>query len=244
MAAYCDGEVELAYEVHGTGFPILLIAPGGLRSERGMWRGSPLNPIAVLRDHFQVIAMDQRNAGESTGPIESVHGWNTYTQDQLSLMSHLGHEQFAVVGMCIGGPYILNLLKSAPQRIVASAVMQTIGRDNNREEFLAMFDGWAEHLNAADPQAYPQEALANQRRRMFENELTFMAMDEEAIAELSQPMLILDGADTYHPAASSQRLAELQPQAQRIHEWKQAPALQAATEAFVAFFHAHAASSP
>jgi pimeloyl-ACP methyl ester carboxylesterase len=146
--------------------------------------------------------------------------------------------------MCIGGPYILNLLKSAPQRIVASAVMQTIGRDNNREEFLAMFDGWAEHLHAADPQAYPQEALANQRRRMFENELTFMAMDEEAIAELSQPMLILDGADTYHPAASSQRLAELQPQAQRIHEWKQAPALQAATEAFVAFFHAHAASSP
>ena len=244
MAVYSDGEVELAYEVHGTGFPILLIAPGGLRSERGMWRGSPLNPIAVLSDHFQVIAMDQRNAGESNGPIEGDHGWHTYTQDQFSLMSHLGHEQFAVVGMCIGGPYILNLLKSAPQRIVASAVMQTIGRDNNREEFLAMFDGWAEHLHVADRQAYPQEALANQRRRMFENELTFMAMDEEAIAELSQPMLILDGADTYHPAASSQRLAELQPQAQRIHEWKQAPALQAATEAFVAFFHAHAASSP
>ena len=107
-----------------------------------------------------------------------------------------------------------------------------------------MFDSWAEHLHAADPQAYPQEALANQRRHMFENELTFMAMDEEAIAEFSQPMLILDGADTYHPAASSQRLAELQPQAQRIHEWKQPPALQAATEAFVAFFHAHAASSP
>ena len=243
MAVYSDGEVELAYEVHGTGFPILLIAPGGLRSERGMWRGSPLNPIAVLSDHFQVIAMDQRNAGKSTGPIEGDHGWHTYTQDQLSLMSYLGHEQFAVVGMCIGGPYILNLLKSAPQRIVASAVMQTIGRDNNREEFLAMFDGWAEHLHSADPQAYPQEALANQRRSMFENELTFMAMDEEEIEEFSQPMLILDGADTYHPAASSQRLAELQPHAQRIHEWKQAPALQAATEAFVAFFQAHAASS-
>ena len=36
MAVYSDGEVELAYEVHGTGFPILLIAPGGLRSERGL----------------------------------------------------------------------------------------------------------------------------------------------------------------------------------------------------------------
>ena len=244
MAVYSNGETQLAYEVHGAGFPILLIAPGGLRSERSKWRGSPLNPIAELSNYFQVIAMDQRNAGESKGPIESGHNWNTYTEDQLALMSHLGHEQFAVVGMCIGGPYILNLLKSAPQRIVASAVMQTIGRNNNREEFLAMFDGWAEQLHTSDPQGYPQEPLIKLRGRMFENDLTFMAMREEEIEEFTKPMLILDGADIYHPAASSQRLAKLQPHAQRIHEWKEPPALQGATEAFVAFFHAHTASAP
>ena len=244
MAVYSNGETQLAYEVHGTGFPILLIAPGGLRSERNMWRGSPINPIAELINYFQVVAMDQRNAGESKGPIESGHNWNTYTEDQLALMSHLGHEQFAVVGMCIGGPYILNLLKRAPQRIVASAVMQTIGRDNNREEFLAMFDGWAEQLHTADPQGYPQEPLIKLRGRMFENDLTFMAVREEEIEDFTKPMLILDGADIYHPAASSQRLAKLQPHAQRIHEWKEPPALQGATEAFVAFFHAHTASAP
>ena len=244
MAVYIDGETQLAYEIHGAGFPILLIAPGGLRSERRMWRGSPINPIAELSNYFQVIAMDQRNAGESKGPIESGHNWNTYTEDQLALMSHLGHEQFAVVGMCIGGPYILNLLKSAPQRIVASAVMQTIGRDNNREEFLAMFDGWAADLHTLDPQGYPQEPLIKLRGRMFENDLTFMAVREEEIEDFTKPMLILDGADIYHPAASSQRLAELQPHAQRIHEWKEPPALQVATEAFVAFFHAHTASAP
>ena len=66
-------------------FRILLIAPGGLRSERGMWQNSPLDPVALLSPHFQVIAMDQRNAGESSGPIESDHGWDTYTQDQLDL---------------------------------------------------------------------------------------------------------------------------------------------------------------
>ena len=244
MAVYINGDTQLAYEIHGAGFPILLIAPGGLRSERRMWRGSPLNPIAELSNYFQVIAMDQRNAGESKGPIESGHNWNTYTEDQLALMSHLGHEQFAVVGMCIGGPYILNLLKSAPQRIVASAIMQTIGRDNNREEFLAMFDGWAADLHTLDPQGYPQEPLIKLRGRMFENGLTFMAVREEEIEDFTKPMLILDGADIYHPAASSQRLAELQPHAQRIHEWKEPPALQGATEAFVAFFHAHTASAP
>ena len=133
MMEYVNGDTRLAYEVHGSGFPILLIAPGGLRSERGMWQNSPLNPVALLSPHFQVIAMDQRNAGESSGPIESGHDWDTYTRDQLDLMTHLGLERFAVVGMCIGGPYILNLIKLAPERVVASVVMQTIGRDNNRQ---------------------------------------------------------------------------------------------------------------
>ena len=107
-----------------------------------------------------------------------------------------------------------------------------------------MFDGWAEQLHTSDPHGYPQEPLIKLRGRMFENDLTFMAVREEEIEDFTKPMLILDGADTYHPAASSQRLAELQPHAQRIHEWKEPPARQGATEAFVAFFHAHTASTP
>ncbi len=239
MMEYVNGDTRLAYEVHGSGFPILLVAPGGLRSERGMWQNSPLNPVALLSPHFQVIAMDQRNAGESSGPIESGHDWDTYTRDQLDLMTHLGLERFAVVGMCIGGPYILNLIKLAPERVVASVVMQTIGRDNNRQEFLAMFDGWADSLHQSDPQRYGSEALLGLRRRMFENDLTFMCMTESDVQQLDGPMLILDGADTYHPAASSQRLAELQPQADRIHEWKASPDLELAADRLVAFFHAH-----
>jgi pimeloyl-ACP methyl ester carboxylesterase len=239
MAEYIQGDLRLGYEVHGSGFPILLIAPGGLRSERRMWQNSPLNPVALLSPHFQVIAMDQRNAGESSGPIESDHDWDTYTQDQLDLMTHLGFEQFAVVGMCIGGPYILNLLKLARERVVARVVMQTIGRDNNRQEFLTMFDGWADHLHQSDPQRYKSEALLGLRRRMFENDLTFMCMTDSDVQQLDRPMLILDGADTYHPASSSQRLAELQPQAERIHQWKQSPQLEVASDRFVAFFHEH-----
>ena len=239
MAEYIQGDLRLGYEVHGSGFPILLIAPGGLRSERGMWQHSPLNPVALLSPHFQVISMDQRNAGASSGPIESDHDWDTYTRDQLDLMSHLGFERFAVVGMCIGGPYILNLLKLAPQRVVASVVMQTIGRDNNRQEFLGMFDGWADQLHQSDPQRYGSEAMLGLRRRMFENDLTFMCMTESQVQELDAPMLILDGADTYHPAASSQRLAELQPQAERIHEWKLSPELEVAADRVLEFFRDH-----
>ena len=71
MSKYIKGDLCLAYEVHGEGLPILLIAPGGLRSERGMWSNSPIDPVAMLSPYFQVISMDQRNAGASSGPIEA-----------------------------------------------------------------------------------------------------------------------------------------------------------------------------
>ena len=242
MATYIKSDVQLSYDTVGSGFPILLIAPGGLRSERAMWRNSPLEPVATLSKHFQVVAMDQRNAGTSTGPIEPDHGWATYTQDQLDLMTHLGHQRFGVVGMCIGGPYILNLVKTAPQRIAACAIMQTIGRENNHQEFLHMFDGWASQLNQQNAERFPQTALLNQRRRMFENNLTFMCMEETEIQKLKTPMLILDGADTYHPASSSQRLAELQPHALRLREWKTPPHLAQAESSFVSFFQQHLGS--
>jgi len=52
MSKYMKGDLCLAYEVHGEGVPILLIAPGALRSERGMWRHSPIDPVATLRPYF------------------------------------------------------------------------------------------------------------------------------------------------------------------------------------------------
>ena len=52
MLKYMKGDLCLAYEVHGEGVPILLIAPGGLRSERGMWSNSPIDPVATLRPYF------------------------------------------------------------------------------------------------------------------------------------------------------------------------------------------------
>ena len=39
-----DGEIY--YEVHGSGFPLMIFAPGGLRSKLAFWRHSPSNPSA------------------------------------------------------------------------------------------------------------------------------------------------------------------------------------------------------
>ena len=43
-----------------------------------------------------------------------------FADDQLGLMDHLRIDKFMVMGFCIGGPFIWNLLKRAPDRIVAA----------------------------------------------------------------------------------------------------------------------------
>ncbi|HYK79225.1 MAG TPA: alpha/beta hydrolase [Micropepsaceae bacterium] len=70
---YEKGPVPIHYEdTGGSGFPLLLIAGGGLNSTMaGLIRG-PFNPIAEFRGEYRCIAMDLRNAndGQSTGPLD------------------------------------------------------------------------------------------------------------------------------------------------------------------------------
>src|SRR5256886_12987931 len=119
---YQKGPVRIHYEEHGSGFPLLLIAGGGLNSTiSGLTRGDPFNPIEEFKVEYRCIAADLRNAndGQSSGPLEIDRPWDAYADDQLGLMDHLGIGKFMVMGFCIGGPFIWNLLKRAPDRIVS-----------------------------------------------------------------------------------------------------------------------------
>src|SRR2546425_1499301 len=130
MPFYERGPVRIHYEEAGSGFPLLLIPGGGLNSALASWQtASPFNPMERYKKDFRCICADLRNAnpGQSSGPLEIDRPWDAYTDDQLGLMDHLGVGEFMVMGFCIGGPMIHNLIKRAPQRIVAAAVMQTSG---------------------------------------------------------------------------------------------------------------------
>src|SRR5579885_754611 len=92
-------DAEIYYEVHGRGFPLLIFAPGGLRSQLEFWRRNPrdanlpaiwMNPMVDLADTFTVVALDQRNAARSTAKVAPDDGWHTFAQDHLALMDHLG----------------------------------------------------------------------------------------------------------------------------------------------------------
>ena len=121
MSVYEKGPVRIRYEESGSGFPLLLIAGGGLNSTiAGLT--SPFDAIGEFKSDYRCIASDLRNAnnGQSSGPLEIDRPWDAYTDDHLGLMDHLGIDKFMVMGFCIGGPFIWNLLERAPNRVVAA----------------------------------------------------------------------------------------------------------------------------
>jgi pimeloyl-ACP methyl ester carboxylesterase len=128
-----NGEAEIYYEEHGTGFPILAFAPGGVpHSKIAVW-GTPMVPIDAIAEWsngYRVIVMDQRNTlgGRSRAPITAGDGWDSYTSDHIALLDHLKIDRCFLFGQCIGGSFIANLLKQQPERVAGAIWAQPIGR--------------------------------------------------------------------------------------------------------------------
>src|SRR3954451_9982287 len=129
---YQKGPVRIYYEEAGSGFPLLLLPGGGLNSRIAGVNGTmpyPANAINEFKGEYRCITADLRNApgGQSSGPVEVDRPWDSYADDQLGLMDHLGVDKFMVMGFCIGGPFIWSLLKRAPGRIAGAVLAQPVG---------------------------------------------------------------------------------------------------------------------
>lgn len=219
MPEFRRGDVSIHYEEHGRGFPLLLLAPGGMRSSIAFWERAPWNPLRELAEDFRLIALDQRNAGRSTAPIHPDDGWHVYAEDQLALLDHLGIERCHLMGGCIGSSFALGLLQAARERVCAAVLQNPIGLYANRDMFYALFDDWAAEQAARRPDQ-PKVDLAEFRERMYGGDFVFNV--SRAFARTCDaPLLILCGSDQYHPTPISQELAQLAPNAELIEGWKE-----------------------
>src|SRR5215470_15329060 len=156
MPFYEKGDVRIHYEETGSGFPLMVIPGGGLNSTFAGLATHPFNPMEEFKGEYRCIAADLRNAngGQSSGPLEIDRPWYAYADDHLGLMDHLGIGEFMVLGFCIGGPFIWNLLRRAPERIVAAVLAQPSGF---RPEMPDLFynnniTGWGPALCARRPE--------------------------------------------------------------------------------------------
>jgi len=227
LSFYTKGSVRIHYEEAGSGFPLLLIAGGGLNATISFFhRGDPFNPIQEFKSEYRCIAADLRNAydGQSSGPLEIDRPWDAYTDDQIGLMDHLGIDKFMVMGFCIGGPFIWNLLERAPDRVVAAVLAQPSG---SRPEMRDLFydnnmKGWGPEL----VKRRPDITMATVDRfltRMYRTNPDFVfTVTRDFVRTCRTPVLILPDDVPSHPYAVAMEAAMLAPKAEvSMFPWKE-----------------------
>jgi len=219
-------DAEIYYEVHGSGFPLLLYAPGGLRSQVGMWASAPnyasgapwMDPRTALSDSFTVIAMDQRNAGKSVADVKPDHGWHTFAADHLALIDHLGFDKFHVMGGCIGGSYCFEAIEQAPDRVAAAVLQNPIGMHENRDTWDAAVKGYGETVRAREP-AISQATIDSFGHNMFGGDFVF-SVTRDFVKNCRTPLFLQPGTDKPHPAKTSDEIAALAPNLEVQKDWR------------------------
>jgi pimeloyl-ACP methyl ester carboxylesterase len=225
MSFYERGPVRIHYEETGSGFPLLLIAGGGLNSTIAAL-SNPFNPIDEFKGEYRCIASDLRNAnsGQSSGPLEIDRPWDAYTDDHLGLMDHLGIDKFMVMGFCIGGPFIWNLLERAPTRIVAAVLAQPSGsRPEARDLFYdTNIKGWGPDLVKRRPEI-TMDMVDRFLTRMYRTNADFVfTVTREFVRACQTPVLILPDDIPAHPYAVAMEAAMLAPNAEvSMFPWKE-----------------------
>jgi pimeloyl-ACP methyl ester carboxylesterase len=225
---YEKGSVRIYYEEAGSGFPLMLLPGGGLNSTIGFFTGnSPFNAVEEFKGRYRCITADLRNApsGQSTGPVEVDRPWESYADDQLGLMDHLGIEKFMVMGFCIGGPFIWSLLKRAPNRVAAAVIVQPVGwRPEMRDRKYpgSFWTSWGPLINAKRPEITLQTA-DQFVTKMFETNPDFVfTVTRDFVRGCQNPILVLPDDVPPHPYAPAMECVMLAPNAETsIFPWKE-----------------------
>jgi pimeloyl-ACP methyl ester carboxylesterase len=139
-------------------------------------------------------------------------------------MDHLGIDKFMVMGFCIGGPLIWNLLKRAPNRVVAAVLAQPSGF---RPEMPTLtYDGnmagWGPDLVKRRPDI-TMDTVQKFLTKMYRNNPDFViTVTRDFVRNCQTPVLILPDDIPAHPYTVAMEAAMLAPKAEvSIYPWKE-----------------------
>jgi pimeloyl-ACP methyl ester carboxylesterase len=221
------GPVRIRYEEVGSGYPLLIIPGGGANSSLSFFTGNaPFNAMEEFKGEYRCVAADLRNAntGQSTGPLEVTRAWDCHTDDQLALMDHLGINKFMVMGFCIGGPFIWNLLKRAPDRVVAGVLAQPVGFRPEMPTLLydGSMTGWGPELVKRRPEI-TMDMVEKYLTNMYRTNADFVfTVTRDFVKSCQTPVLVLPDDIPPHPYAVAIESAKLAPKAEvSLYPWKE-----------------------
>ena len=226
MPFFTKGAVSIHYEEVGSGFPLLIIPGGGLNSTiKSLDTSVPFNPMTVYKDDFRCIAADLRNSatGESSGPLETDRPWDAYSDDHLGLMDELGIDKFLVMGFCIGGPMVHNLLRLAPDRIVGAALMQPSGFSPEHPDLFYQnnIKAWGPPL-CEKRSDVTMDTVHDFLTSMYTDRSDFVfTATRDFVSSLQTPILVAPDDVPAHPYACAMEVASLAPHSDvTIYPWK------------------------
>jgi non-heme chloroperoxidase len=112
-----SGNIDLYYEDHGSGKPVVLIH--GYPLSGASWEKQV--PV-LLEAGYRVITYDRRGFGKSSQPTTG-YNYDTFTEDLHKLVTHLKLRDFALVGFSMGGGEVARYLGKYGSKGVSKAVI-------------------------------------------------------------------------------------------------------------------------
>ncbi len=205
MASILSNGVEIHYEVHGSGQPVVLLHGGTVNFQTNF---AAMGWVKALNDRgFQVIGLDFRGHGKSGKPHEvSAYGTANLAGDVLAVLDALKVDQAALVGYSIGTAVGLHLLKEQGHRFSRAVLVATgdgllgIGPHTFERLLPAM-------LAVLDRTSYPKdlprhiatywnfiEATQGDRKALKAlAQAAYPPMSEDAAASITVPTLVISG---------------------------------------------------
>ena len=183
-----DG-VQLYYEVHGTGAPLLLVHGNGANI------GGFRQQIEYFRAHYTVVAMDSRDQGrsaDSTVPLT----YERMADDLAALIDHLKLGPMSVVGWSDGGIEALLLGMRHPEKVTKLVAMAAnLDPGGVVPELVSLLSSSPGALESSTNTSAVESDTALQRRtrKVAAIMLTEPRIDPAALGTITAPTLVIAG---------------------------------------------------
>ncbi|MEF2976370.1 alpha/beta fold hydrolase [Subtercola sp. YIM 133946] len=226
-----DG-TRIAYTEAGAsdGRPLVLVHGSGL--SRAIWRG--LGYVAELRDQYRLVLVDLRGHGLSGKPHEQAdYRMPLVVGDLLAVLDAAGVERAHYFGYSFGARAGFALAESNPERMLSFISAggsfrspggsvgrlffedydAALGGPNGMQAFL---DGWEAQAGIGIDHATRAAFLANDAtaiRAYFRQVEAEPGIDEQRVAQLQTPTLLLAGTRDGRSYRDSQHAADIMPHA-------------------------------
>jgi len=183
--------LDMYYEIHGDGLPLLLLH-GGSSSIPEKW-------IPFFTPQFQVIAPEQMGHGRTADLVDRPFHYHDMAEDTVELMRQLGIESAVVVGYSDGGIIGLDMAIHHPERVTKLAVTGANARfegyTTENQELARSFDPLSQPVSDGYAQLSPDGAehwpvVLGRLKTMWAAEPSF---PNEELQRIRAPTLLVIG---------------------------------------------------